>query len=449
MKRHIFQYLAEWRQSSIRKPLIVRGARQVGKTHVVRQLGEEFDYFIEANFERTGELKSLFQENLDPKVICEKLELIFNKKIIPQKTLLFFDEIQACPAAIIALRYFYEEMPELHVIAAGSLLDFAIEQVGVPVGRISFCYMHPMSFMEFMIATGNDLFAKEILRHTSNETLNEAIHKKALKLLGEYMLVGGMPEAVFHWINKRDIKACNEIHHAIINSYRQDFEKYAKKNQLKYIELIFDRIPAMICEHFKFSQLTPDYQKRELAPCLDLLIKAGVTQKNIYSACNGIPLGAEANPDKFKLIFLDVALTQAMLGLDLRNWILDPEEALQHINKGKIAEAFIGQELLAYSSVSVQPSLYYWQRSSSGSMAEVDYVISLERNIIPVEVKGGKGSTLRSMHAFLQAKEAANIGLRFSTQNYSIYEKIHSYPLYAVAGALNQFSDGKVVDGEQ
>lgn len=441
MKRFILQYLTEWRDSSIRKPLILRGARQVGKTHVVRQLGETFENFIEANFERTKELKALFQENLDPKIICEKLELIFNKKITHQKTLLFFDEIQVCPEAIIALRYFYEEMPELHVIAAGSLLDLAIEKVGVPVGRVSFCYMHPMSFIEFMIATGNDFFAEKILHHTSHEPLNEALHSKAIKLLGEYMLVGGMPEAVSHWINNRDIKVCGEIHHSIINSYRQDFEKYAKKNQLKYVELIFDRIPAMICEHFKFSRLTPDFQKRELAPCLDLLIKAGVAQKVIYSACNGIPLGAEANPDKFKLIFLDVALTQAMLGLDLKNWILDPEQALQHINKGKIAEAFIGQELLAYSSFSTRPLLHYWQRMSVGSSAEIDYVISSGQSIIPIEVKAGKVSTLKSMHLFLQSKPSAKLGWRFSTQNYSIYEKIFSFPLYAVSGAINTVVD--------
>ncbi len=440
MKRLILHYLTEWRDSSIRKPLILRGARQVGKTHVARQLGKTFENFIEANFERTKELKALFQEDLDPKIICEKLELIFNQKIIPHKTLLFFDEIQVCPEASIALRYFYEEMPELHVMAAGSLLDFAIEKVGVPVGRVSFCYMHPMSFIEFMMATGNDLFAENILHHTS-ETMNEALHNKAIKLLGEYMLIGGMPEAVSHWINHRDIKQCSEIHHAIIDSYRQDFEKYAKINQLKYVELIFDRIPAMICEHFKFSQLTPDYQKRELAPCLDLLIKAGITQKVIYSACNGVPLGAEANPEKFKLIFLDIALTQSMLGLDLRNWILDPEQALQHVNKGKIAEAFIGQELLAYSSFSTRPSLHYWQRMSVGSSAEVDYVIASGQNIIPIEVKGGKGGTLRSMHSFLQSRPSIQNGWRFSTQNYSVYEKIISFPLYAVAGALNTLSN--------
>jgi len=338
MKRLIFQYLIEWMDSSKRKPLLIRGARQVGKTHIIRQLGKKFKYFLEINFERTKEIKAIFEENLDPKRICEQLELVFNQKIIPQQTLLFFDEIQACQEAIIALRYFYEEMPELHVIAAGSLLDFVIEKIGVPVGRVSFCYMYPMSFIEFLLATENELFAQELLRHTSKENLIEPLHQKGLKLLSEYMLVGGMPEAVLCWITQRNSKSCSEIHHTIIDAYRQDFSKYAKKTQLKYIELLFNRIPTIICEHFKFSQITPDYQKRELAPCLDLLIKAGVMQKVIYSASNGIPLGAEANPERFKLLFLDVALTQAMLGLEMKDWILQPEKTFHQINKGKMAE---------------------------------------------------------------------------------------------------------------
>lgn len=252
--------------SPIRKPLLMRGARQVGKTHVVRELGKEFDSFVEVNFERRKEIKALFEANLDPKQICEKLELIFSQKIVPQRTLLFFDEIQVCPEAIIALRYFYEEMPELHVIAAGSLLDFAIEKVGVPVGRVSFCYMYPMSFIEFLMATGNELFAKEILQHPATEAFIEPLHQKGLQLLGEYMLVGGMPEAIAHWTEHRDITLCTETQHSIINAYRQDFEKYAKKNELKYVELLFNRIPAMICEPFKFSRVADAGALNQIKP---------------------------------------------------------------------------------------------------------------------------------------------------------------------------------------
>lgn len=445
MKRLIFQQLKKWVSSALRKPLLLRGARQVGKTHVVRQLGATFKYFVEANFERVKELQLVFKDNLDPKQICEKLELIFNQKIVPKETLVFFDEIQVCPEAIIALRYFYEEMPDLHVIAASSLLDFAIEKVGVPVGRVSFCYMYPMSFIEFLLATGHELFAGSLLNHTSNEPMNELLHQKGLKLLGEYMLVGGMPEAVQHWAEKRDISICGEIHRMIVDTYRDDFDKYAKKSQLKYTELLYDRIPGMVCENFKFSHVSKDYQKRELSPCLDLLIKARVVQKIIYSACNGIPLGAESDSDKFKLIFLDVALTQTMLGLEVKDWILQPEQAFHYVNKGKLAEALVGQELLAYGEVSTRPLLYYWHRSTAGSVAEVDYVISLQQDIIPIEVKSGKGSTLRSMHAFLQSKEKTTQGWRFSVQNYSTYERIRSFPLYAVASALNEAMPGTII----
>jgi len=445
MKRLIFKFLTTWRHSSHRKPLLLRGARQVGKTHVVRQLGKEFVNFVEVNFERRKEVKELFHQDLDPKQICEKLELIFDQKIIPNQTLLFFDEIQACPEAIIALRYFYEEMPALHVIAAGSLLDFAIEKVGVPVGRVSFCYMQPMSFLEFLLATGNEIFAEKITQYNFDQPLEDILHKKGLKLLGEYMLVGGMPEAVAYWRETRDIKTCSEIHHTIINAYRDDFEKYAKKTQIKYLEILFDRIPRVVGEHVKFSKLVPDYQKRELSPCLDLLIRAGIVQKVMYSTCQGIPLGAESDIDRFKLLFLDVALTQAILGLELKDWILNPEQAFEFINKGKITEAFIGQELLAYGSFSMRPALHYWQRLSVGSAAEIDYVIASQQNIIPIEVKSGKGSTLKSLHSFLETHQAASFGIRFSSQQYSNHENIRSFPLYAVASALNGLVPGSVM----
>ncbi|MFA6036485.1 MAG: AAA family ATPase [Legionellales bacterium] len=178
MKRTIFQTLREWRTSVGRKPVILRGARQVGKTHVVKSLGQEFEHFVEINFERSPKFCELFSQDLDPVRIIEAISLSVDKLIIPGKTLLFFDEIQACPQAIIALRYFYEEMPDLHVIAAGSLLDFAIEKVGVPVGRISFLYMYPMSFIEFLVATGHQLIAKEIIHHKVQQPLNEVIHTR-------------------------------------------------------------------------------------------------------------------------------------------------------------------------------------------------------------------------------------------------------------------------------
>ncbi|MFA6036486.1 MAG: DUF4143 domain-containing protein [Legionellales bacterium] len=249
------------------------------------------------------------------------------------------------------------------------------------------------------------------------------------------MLTGGMPKAIAVWIKERDLNACQQIHRDIIHSYREDFEKYCTKFQIKYVELLFDRIPSLICQPFKFSQLESPYQTRELSPSLDLLIKANVMHKVFRSNAQGIPLGATIHFNQFKLIFLDIALCQNLLGFNAKEWILDPVN--HFVNKGAICEAFVGQEILAYSDPHTQNDLCYWHREAHASQAEIDYIIADQRKLIPIEVKGGKGSTLKSMHSFLQTHPSITDGIRFSTQNYSVFDRIHSYPLYAVS-ALQQ-----------
>lgn len=434
MKRLLFQDLMHWRQMPDRKPILLRGARQVGKTHLVRQLGKTFKHYVEINFEKSPELIKIFDYDLDPVRIAREISIATKIHIEAGDTLLFFDEIQQAPQAIIALRYFYEDMPNLHVIAAGSLVDFAIEKVGVPVGRISFLYMYPLSFLEYLCARDHQLLAKEIINHEPTVILNEAIHTKALRLLGEYMAIGGMPKSVASWIDKQNLELCTSALNDIKNTYEQDFSKYAKKHEIKYIELLFQKIPSLICKPFNYSLLSTAYRKRELEPALQLLEKAGIVHTVLHSSANGLPLGAEANFNKFKLISLDVALNQAILGLELKDWFLDPIMTLA--NKGAQSESFVGQELLAYSNPSSKHQLYYWHREEKSSQAEVDYVITQKRNIIPVEVKSGHGGGLQSMRQFLQSHPSSTYGLRFSIHNYSVLDSIHSYPLYAVAGAV-------------
>lgn len=434
MKRLLYYDLVNWRESSRRTPLLLRGARQVGKTHVVRQLGQTFKHFVELNFEKNPGLAKIFEYDLDPLRISREISLALNTVIEPGNTLLFIDEIQEVPRAIIALRYFYEEMPALHVIAAGSLVDFAIKQVGVPVGRISFLYMYPMSFIEYLCARDSQNLALEIINHEPTNPFNEVIHSKALRLLGEYMAIGGMPKVVNQWATQQDIQSTmNELQN-IKNAYEQDFSKYAKRNEIKYVNLLFKKIPGLICQRFKYSHLSIDFRKRELEPSLWLLEKAGIINQVIHSHGNGIPLGAEADLSKFKLMTLDVGINQAILGLELKDWFIDPTMAF--VNKGSLAESFIGQELLAYSNPSNKQELYYWQREEKHSHAEIDYLIIQDRNIIPVEVKSGHGSKMQSLRIFLQSHPASPYGIRFSTHNYSIYDQIHSYPLYAVAGGV-------------
>lgn len=435
MKRMVNYELEQWRLSNKKKPLILRGARQVGKTHAVRVLGKKYRYFLEINFEKKPLLIQFFEKDLDPKRIVNTLIATLGETIIPGETLLFFDEIQMCPKAITALRYFYEDMPDLDVIAAGSLLDFAIEQVGVPVGRVSFCYVYPVSFMEYLVASRHSQLLERIITQSIHQPMDELIHQKLLDLLGEYALLGGMPEIIDAWVTQRDVAPCISLQHTLIDTYRQDFPKYARTLQIKYVEQLFNEVPSLISEPFKFSKISGDYKKRELEPALHLLMKAGIIQQVLQSNGAGIPLGAGVDHNRYKLLFLDVGLTQAMLDLDTHEWLLNPGKAF--INKGALAEALVGQELLCYATGYKKASLYYWHRDARGSTAEVDYLIQLGSNIIPIETKSQQGSSLKSLHMFLQKYEQSSpFGIRFSTHNYSVYEKLHSYPLYAIAGLL-------------
>ena len=323
-------------------------------------------------------------------------------------------------------------MPELHVIAAGSLLDFAIEQVGIPVGRVDFLYLYPLSWLEFLTATGYDSIVKEILMHDHQKPESEFAHDKMLEILREYFAIGGMPEAVAQWVQSKDPAACAKIHQSIIQSYRQDFQKYAKSHQIKYVELIFEEALQQLGKKFKFHQLQGDYRKRELSPALDLLEKAGILHRVHHSDGQGIPLGAGQNSNHFKLIFLDIGLSQALLGLDLADWFLSGKPAF--VNKGSVVEAYVGQEMLCYSRANQKAFLYYWQREKKGSEAEVDYLIQQHGKIIPIEVKSDKGRSLKSMAIFLESHIASEFGIRFSVHNYSVYNKIHSYPLCSAFG---------------
>jgi predicted AAA+ superfamily ATPase len=433
MRRIIDYYLKQWRESVNRKPLLLRGARQTGKTHSVRQLGQTFKSYVEINFEKIA-AREVFSKDLDPQRILRELELLTGKRITPKETLLFLDEVQVVPEAITALRYFYEDMPDLHIIAAGSLVDFAIESISMPVGRISFLYMRPMSFLEFLKALKEELLLEEIINHNFTVPLAEPIHRKLLDYLGIYVGVGGMPEAVKCWIDTQTIANCSKVQQELIGAYRQDFQKYSKTAQLKYVEFLFNQVPRYLGKSIKFQRLSETYRKRELAPCLELLEKANIICKVTHTAGNGIPLGAEIVPEKFKLVFLDIALCLAILGADLKEWFLQPAQTF--INKGEITESLIGQELLAYKDPRQHAELYYWHREARGSNAEVDYLVQVQENIAPIEVKSKLGGGLKSLHLFLQTHVQVSYGIRFSMHNYSTYEKIRSYPLYAVAGAL-------------
>lgn len=429
MKRIIDYFLHEWKNRPSRKPLLLRGARQVGKTHATRMLGKTFPDFIEINLEANEAARKIVEKDLDPHRIILQLSELVQKKITPGSTLLFFDEIQSVPHAITALRYFYELVPDLHVIAAGSLLDFAIEQVGIPVGRVSSLYLYPLSFLEFLIACGHHGWGHAIMNHSLDEPNSDPLHEKLLMLVGQYLAIGGMPEAVNEWISTQTSRATKAAHSDLIASYRQDFGKYAKAHQIKHIDRLFQHALAQLSNKFIYSRVG-EYQKRELEPALELLQKAGLVHKVTRSAGQGIPIGSEASLDDFKIVFLDVGLSQALLKLDLSSWFINPSEMF--VNKGELVEAFVGQEILAYSDPISQDELFYWRKDVRGSEAEIDYLVQIKDKVIPIEVKAGSSKRIKSMRIFLESHSNTPYGIRFSTLNYTHDEHIHTYPLYAV-----------------
>lgn len=288
-----------------------------------------------------------------------------------------------------------------------------------------------MSFVEFIAAKNKQQAILALADHDPDRPFPEAVHRDLIRDVGEYLAVGGMPEAVREWLAERDLARCSRVHVRIADAYRQDFAKYSRKHQIKYVELLFEEIPRFLGRRFVFSHLKGAWRRRDLQPALDLLTKAGVAHAVCQTAATGLPLGAEQDPERFKTLFLDVGLAEALLGFDGKPWILEPDAAFA--NAGQLAEAFVGQELLAYSQTDRAALLHYWHREERASMAEVDYVVAGGNQVIPVEVKSGTTGQLKSLRLFLDArKTVAPYGVRFSLHNFSRQPDLHSYPLYAI-----------------
>ncbi len=430
LQRDIDKLLISWKQSARRLPLLVRGARQVGKSFSVLEFGQkEFENLVVVNFEQNPEYKMVFR-TLDPKEIIENLSLLTKTDIVPGKTLLFLDEIQECPRAITVLRYFYEQMPALHVIGAGSLLEFALsrESFRMPVGRVQYVYMKPFSFFEFLNAIDEKPLSKIISKFSWNNMPTEVVHKRLLFLIKKYAIVGGMPLVITEYIATGNLAACQRLQSAITQTYRDDFGKYAGKAKNRYLDKLFYAIPKMIGQKFMYSHVDQNIQSRELKEALLLLEKAGIVHRVKRTSGQGVPLEANASECFFKTIFLDIGLMQNICGIDNETFLR--EEFIQ-INRGAVAEQFVGQEFLAYQNVYQEASLYYWVREAPNSSAEVDFLIPYIGKAIPVEVKSGKTGRLRSMHLFLE-KYQCLMGLRISQQPFNQTPPILSLPFYAI-----------------
>ena len=427
MKRLIEQELVQWKESSRRKPLVLRGARQVGKTWLVEQvLAKDFEALVKIDLEKRRDLHTVFGDNLEPKRILNLLELATGK-IIPGKTLLFLDEIQACPRAIMALRYFYEEIPDLHVVVAGSLLEFAFAEISVPVGRLHYLHVHPMTFYEYLMALGKEPMAEQTRKSPS--ATSQAAHEQIIDELKNYFFTGGMPECVKTWRDTTSLRTVAEVQTEILDSYRDDFAKYTPKTDPRCLDAVLLSVAKSVGEQLKYTRLDETHTGPTNRKSFDLLTKARIIHK--ISACNpsGLPLGATANPQKFKAAFLDIGLMQRLCQVPIGTEIRQTD--LLAIYRGKLAEQFVAQEMLATGS----GEIFYWSRERRASNAEVDYLLVRNGRIYPVEVKSGAAGALRSLHLMLQTYPESPAGLVLSSRCYSqlTEQKLIFLPLYCAA----------------
>ena len=426
MDRHITERLKNWQRDNVHLPLLIRGARQVGKTYVIEDFGRtHFDHLVSVNFEYEPELMDCFS-TLHPDEIIAKLSTVRNIPIEPQKTLLFFDEIQDCPNAIRALRYFKEKMPELHVIAAGSLLEITLKNANfrLPVGRIESMYMYPVSFQEY-IAVTNPSAHDAIKKATLKKPIDNAVHNYLIKQVKQFMTLGGIPSVIQHYLEHQDMYRIQALQSSILDNYRNDFGKYSSEALLPYIQKCFSKIPYLVGQQIKYKKIDSDARSRELKAALALLEDALLCKRIHTSSAQGLPLHATVNEKKFKLNFLDIGLVKRACQLDAS---LLMAEDVTLVNDGALAEQFVGQELLVYADNFEQHKQYFWTRESHGQ-AEIDYLFVSRTDIIPVEVKSGKTGRLRSLKYFMEQHQS-KIGLRVSQLPLSIEKNILSVPFY-------------------
>lgn len=419
-----------WKRDPERMPLLLRGARQVGKSFLVENFGRRhFQHLLIINFEEQKEYLTCF-ESLDIPRILSAITALSGQAIIPGETLLFLDEIQVCPAAIMSLRYFKEKMPQLHVIGAGSLLEFALKQEGfhMPVGRVQSLYVKPLSFYEYLMARGQNSLIDYLKNMLLHESLDTGITQKLEAYLREYFILGGMPAVIQSYLNTGSFDKTPLLQQGLLINYHDDFGKYASQNQHKYLQKILDRVPGMVGERFQYAHVDAHMQSRDLKNALDNLIDAGLMYRIYCTQASGLPLNACLQEKFFKMLFLDIGLVKATSFLSP---YLMLKEDLMLINRGMLTEQFVGQELLANTPRYLPGQLFYWKREKKGAQAEIDYVTHLDEFIIPMEVKSGKTGSLKSLHYFLNSFSLP-FGIHLSLKPLQIHHNILSVPLYMI-----------------
>ena len=427
MKREIFNDLIKWKNSKNRKPLIIHGARQVGKTYIIKEFGKEYyDNLIYVNFETNKEFSAQIEANIDPQYIINKLELFYREKIIPGKTLIFFDEIQANERTLTSLKYFCENANEYHIIAAGSLLGIAINRknYSFPVGKVQMINMYPLSFKEFLVALGREQLVAEIQKHfNNNERMDSDIHKLCLKLYRTYLVVGGMPEVVQIYLDEQKTISAIDVQAEILDSYERDMTKYADNSLSNRILAAFDSIPVQLAkdnQKFQYKVVSKGGTSSIFGEAILWLKNSGIVNQ-VYKVIPEMPLEMHKDLASFKLYMSDVGLFVNKAGYPLYQIDLDTPMAM--IAMGPLTEHYVANELRAKGYDS-----YYWE---SDGKAEVNVVIQKGLDIIPIEVKTSTHTKARSLDLYMKTYNP-NYAIRISEKNFGFENNIKSVPLYAV-----------------
>ena len=425
MKRNAYHQLLEWKNESRRKPLIVQGARQVGKTYLIREFGKnEFKNLVYLNFEKDNKLESIFENSLNPHEIMESISLLYGEKINADDTLIFFDEIQIAPRVLTSLKYFCEEASEYFVVAAGSLLGVSVgKESSFPVGKVSFLNMYPMSFTEYLQAAGEVLMSEKLLEWETDDALPEIIHSKLLWHLKMYLILGGMPEVVHSYIENKDISMARSIQKEILKAYERDFSKYANSVQAIKISEFWNSIPAQLAKEnkkFKFSEIRKNVRAAMYEQTMEWLKKAGLVLITYNLNSPKLPLSAYTDYSKFKVYFHDVGLLAAMLNVSPDTILFD--DAIFSEFKGAFIENYVAQELNCMGG----SPLLYW---SSGSDAEVDFILASAKKIFPVEVKSGLNRNIKSLRSY-EMRFSPEIIFRLSPRNLTKSGNFCNIPLY-------------------
>ncbi len=432
MQRIIENKLLDWASKKQYKPLLVRGARQVGKSWSIRNLGNTHfnGYFVEINLEKSPQLHSIFKQDFNVKRIIQELELLLEISIIPNKTLIFIDEIQECPEAIVALRYFYEDLPNLHIIAAGSLLEFVLSEISFPVGRIEQMAMYPLTFVEFLWAINKVKLATVLQQKPKQQS--SIIDKEIEQVLQKYFIVGGMPACINTFIETESYIAVQKIQEDLLFTYQQDFNKYKPYVNVDCINDVMQQAVQKIGQQIIYTKLSDRFTMPTIKKAFEALTKAKLLHKVKNISVAGLPLTASGK--QLKSIFLDIGLLVKYSGINTKKEL--EKETLLGMFKGALAEQFVGQEIIAK-----QNELNYWARTEKSSTAEVDYVIVQNGNIIPIEVKASAKGALRSLHLLLENYSHIKEAYIFSEAPVGKMDKLHFVPIaYTSAMIANSIS---------